>query len=58
VTHNPFGARGGHGWWRGLHLAMGIGVLVFTAVHALLEGSHFTELKEQAPGWLARMNLG
>jgi hypothetical protein len=54
----PLIQKYGYGWWRGVHLVMGIGVVLFTCVHALLDGSHFGDLKEELPAWLTRMNLG
>jgi hypothetical protein len=55
----PFIQRRGYRAWRYTHLTVGVLVLVFVAVHALVDGPDFKELEATLPGWLdlSRLNL-
>lgn len=43
--------------WRVLHLGLGVAVVLFTATHALLDGSHFGAVREHLPAWIANADL-
>jgi hypothetical protein len=53
----PLIQRFGHRWWRNVHLLLGALAVAFTAWHALMDGSHFLELKRQVPEVFTRWNL-
>lgn len=53
----PLIQRRGFGVWRAIHLTAGMMVLVFVAMHSVLDGPDFAFVKEQLPAWLSRLNL-
>lgn len=53
----PLIQRFGFNWWRVVHLATGLLVVVFVAYHALADGDDFIPLREWFPDFLERLNL-
>lgn len=53
----PLIQKYGYGWWRTLHLTVGVLVVVFVAWHTIQDGpDFFTPIKQQMPQWAQNLN--
>lgn len=52
----PLIQKYGYGWWRFVHLAFGLLVIVFVAWHTLQDGPDFFTIKQHMPQWLQDFN--
>lgn len=54
----PLIQRRGFAVWRSIHLAAGLAVIAFVALHTVLDGRDFAPIRAYLPGWLADLNIG
>jgi hypothetical protein len=52
----PLIQKYGYNWWRFIHLAVGLLVVVFVGYHAVADGPDFFFIKKQLPEWLNAVN--